>query len=56
MTDLDRLVAVQTVKEGSILGRLCWYTVPEDIWVSRGELVKAVPRNRPQGKMASQPH
>lgn len=40
MTDLDRLVAVQTVKEGSILGRLCWYTVPEDIWVSRGELVK----------------
>jgi DNA-directed RNA polymerase subunit H (RpoH/RPB5) len=35
--DLDRFVAVKST-EGSFLGRLCWYTVPEDIWVSRDEL------------------
>ncbi len=37
IADLDRFVAVKNA-EGSFLGRLCWYTVPEDIWVSRDEL------------------
>lgn len=35
--DLDRFVAVKS-EDGAFLGRLCWYTIPEDIWVSRTEM------------------